>query len=166
MEARVEQELPVDLSEKDINALFHREYRHELPGGFGKASEYREAIAGAGDRSGDWADKPHRLVYDLLRVADIYYTEVAALRETIATLRADGTRAAEELSRLRAQMEKSDHLGDDTKWVAELARERERHQDRDICGKCCEWCGLHLKAKPGDLLEPKAEPAPLATGEK
>lgn len=29
--------------------------------------EARKAVGGEGPRAGDWADKPHRLVYDLCR---------------------------------------------------------------------------------------------------
>jgi hypothetical protein len=62
--------------EAELQALFERERNHVLPQSYGLASDYREAISGEGPRAGDWEDKPHRLVYDLLRVVDTYRTQI------------------------------------------------------------------------------------------
>ena len=47
--------------------------------------ECRMAIEGDGPRSGDWADKPHRLVFDLCR-------EIEHLRLSLSEARATGRR--------------------------------------------------------------------------
>ena len=56
--------------------------------------EYRQGVAGEGPHANTWADKPHRLVYDLVRIAKTLTRErdesLAALeeaQETIDTIR-------------------------------------------------------------------------------
>jgi hypothetical protein len=62
-------------TEEELEALFQRERQHVLPTGF-LAAVYRAAVGGEGCKAGEWADKPHRLVYDLLRVVDTYREQI------------------------------------------------------------------------------------------
>jgi len=67
---------PVTMTEFELNQLFHREHTRVLYGGK-TAEDFRVAISGHGPLAGEWADKPHRLVYDLLRVIDAYHQRAA-----------------------------------------------------------------------------------------
>jgi hypothetical protein len=69
--------------EDELQELFNREKSHTLPNGH-TAYDYREAISGKDDGvfgtlGYDWVDKPHRLVYDLLRVIDMYRQKLDVL---------------------------------------------------------------------------------------
>lgn len=61
--------------EDELQALFQRERTHRLPNGL-LASSYRAAMSGEGALGAEWQDKPHRLVYDLLRVVDTYREQI------------------------------------------------------------------------------------------
>lgn len=45
---------------------------------------YRLAPSGKGPHAGDWADKPHRLVYDLCTKAEDLLDEIVMLRHDLA----------------------------------------------------------------------------------
>jgi hypothetical protein len=56
--------------EKELSALFEREKNSVLSNGH-TAWEYRVAPGGDGALGDEWNDKPHRLIYDLLREIDL-----------------------------------------------------------------------------------------------
>ncbi len=70
---------PQPVSNEDtLRELLNREKSHTLPNGE-RAYDYRQAISGDGPLAGQWNDKPHRLVYDLLRVVDMYRQKLDVL---------------------------------------------------------------------------------------
>jgi len=121
--------------------------------------------------------------------------KIASLEAIMASLRADGTKAAEELERLRQEQQQAGELLSRITIAAgrqesfnrraqraesELARERERHRKlREVMSEMSSILdgaidigffdsnrAASLVIKSQLLLEPKAEPAPVATGEK
>jgi hypothetical protein len=72
------------MSERALQMLFKREKNHKLPNGK-LASEYRDAVNSDPNEvrvfttAYDWHDKPHRLVYDLLRCIDTYKRKIDRL---------------------------------------------------------------------------------------
>lgn len=76
----------VELPEDELNALFQRETKRKI--GSHTAADYRNAPDGSGELGAEWKDKPHRLIYALLRDGDDLNTHLLVALEEVNKVRA------------------------------------------------------------------------------